>query len=75
MAQVYNHDVAEALGLHHSMISRIRAGSRRPSIETMDRVRELTGWSMDAQMRARNDGTYPEQFATRTTAALALDDA
>lgn len=75
MARVYNHDVAEALGLHHSMVSRIRGGSRRPSIETMDRVRELTGWSMDAQMRARNDGSYAEQFDVRTTAALAARDA
>lgn len=57
-----NEWVAQQLGLTHSMISRIRSGDRRPSIEVMGKIQERFHWSLNKQLEARREGNYAAQF-------------
>ncbi len=57
-----NQELADRLGLTHSGISRIRSGSRLPSIEVMDQLDKLYGWSVVKQIRARQTGTYAQEL-------------
>lgn len=58
-----NDALGELLGVSHAMVSRYRSGDRLPSIEVMDKIREVYGWSIDDQVAARNAGTYHEEFS------------
>lgn len=57
-----NEALGELLGISHATVSRIKSGHRLPSLEVMDKIRELYGWSLDDQTDARNEGTYAERF-------------
>lgn len=59
---VTNEALGELLGISHATVSRIKSGHRLPSLEVMDKIRELYGWSLDAQTDARNAGTYHQGF-------------
>ena len=64
-AAVTNAAVGEEVGLTHAQISRIRAGHRLPSIETMSRIQIAYGWTLDAQIAARLNGGYGPEFERR----------
>lgn len=57
-----NADLGVRLNVSHATVSRIRSGNRLPSIGVMSRISELTGWSIDDQVLARNENRYAEQF-------------
>lgn len=72
--------VADELGLTVATVSRIRTGSRLPSLEVMQKIAKLTGWSLHDQALAREHDLYDEglnpqleQWASRTTPATAPD--
>lgn len=69
---VTNLEIAALLGVNHSTVSRIRRGQRQPSMQVMDRLRQLSGWSLDAQMNARTSNTYPARF-DEVTSRIARD--
>lgn len=45
--------VADELDLTVATVSRIRTGARLPSLETMQKIAELTGWSINDQAESR----------------------
>lgn len=57
-----NEELAGLLGVSHATVSRIRSGDRLPSLQVMQKIRELYGWTLDEQWDARNAGTYADQF-------------
>lgn len=57
-----NEEVGRKIGLTHSSVSRIRSGERLPSIEVMSRIEEEYNWSVGGQVRARQNGTYKDEF-------------
>lgn len=57
-----NAELGAKLGVSHATVSRIRSGNRLPSIGVMSRISELTGWSIDDQVVARNENQYSERF-------------
>lgn len=61
-AAISNGAFARATGMNHSMISRMRAGLRRPSILTMTMVERATKWKVESQARALANGRYAAEF-------------
>ena len=63
-AAVSNPKVAERLGLHFTMASRLRSGARLPSIPMMAKIEATFGWSIAEQIKVRvsNTQTYHEEF-------------
>ena len=57
-----NQEVADAITMTHSGVSRIRSGGRLPSIDTMRRIQDVYGWSVQDQIEARARGEYVEEF-------------
>jgi len=57
-----NEEIAQKIGLSHSGVSRIRNGHRLPGIETMQKIQEVYGWSVQTQVDARSRGTYAAEF-------------
>lgn len=50
---------AIALDLTDGMVSRLLSGERRPTLDLMVKIRELTGWSVENQADAWICGSYP----------------
>ncbi len=61
-----NLEVAHLLGLSKSAISMLRSGRRKPSVDTMERVAEIYGWSVVDQFNAKRAGTYAAELTART---------
>lgn len=61
-ADVTNREVAEVLGVTHSMISRIRSGDRSPSLDLMTRIAFEFKWPLEDQGNERRLGTYRHGF-------------
>lgn len=62
-AAVTNATVAEAIGLGHSGVSRIRSGDRTPSLETMARIRDAyPEFTIEKQVDAQLNGKYAVEF-------------
>lgn len=56
-----NRELADALGVHESTVSRLLSGDRNPGIEVMSRIKERFGWSLDDQWAALGEeDTYAE---------------
>jgi transcriptional regulator with XRE-family HTH domain len=64
-APVTNEALGGLLGISHATVSRIKSGTRLPSLEVMNKIRELYNWTIDDQTDARTNGTYAEQFCAR----------
>jgi len=62
IAAATNVQVAQAIGMTHSGVSRIRSGDRLPSVEKMVEIAAALGWSVEDQVKARTEGKYAEQF-------------
>lgn len=62
MDRVTNTELAGVLGLSHVQIHRIRAGSRKPSINSMVKIEEELAWTVTDQIRARRAGEYAAKF-------------
>jgi transcriptional regulator with XRE-family HTH domain len=54
--------VATAMGVHKSAVSRVVNGTRRPGVEFMTKAQRTLGWSLRAQHLALADGKYAERF-------------
>ncbi len=57
-----NEAVGALLGVSHVAVSRWRSGSRIPSPDNMEALRQVYGWSLDDQFDARSSGTYAEEL-------------
>lgn len=57
-----NRDVATTLGLSESGVSRLRSGSRAPSLTVMQDIEDKFGWKVQVQSDALKEGTWPEAF-------------
>jgi transcriptional regulator with XRE-family HTH domain len=58
-------ELAEATGLSEATISRLASGDRRPSLETMEKVRLALGWSIERQVDEVRCGNYAADFKSR----------
>lgn len=54
--------LATMIGVHATHASRIRNGRRVPGLDIMVNIRTQFGWSIDEQVDAVQDGTFPEKF-------------
>ncbi len=61
-----NAEVARLLGLSKSAVSMLRSGRRSPSIDTMERVAEVYGWTVADQFEAKRGGWYAAELTRRT---------
>jgi len=64
-ATVTNQQVAEDLGITHSMVSRIRSGERIPSLNIMLKMHEEWDWPLEEQALSRHLGKFAEEFESR----------
>jgi transcriptional regulator with XRE-family HTH domain len=53
-----NQAVGELIGLSHSAVSRLRKGSRTPSLDAMLRIANALDWPLDEQITAKIEGVY-----------------
>lgn len=53
-----NQEVADMLQLTHSAVSRLRNGTRSPSLQTMVRVETALDWPLNEQITAKIEDTY-----------------
>lgn len=67
-ATITNTDLADKIGVTHSMASRIRSGHRHPGLDTMARIRDLLGWPLDDQVAHRKAASYAPEFERRLVA-------
>lgn len=58
--QMTNQEFADAIGCHHSMASRLRSGSRLPSIDLMERISQEFQIPITELLSARREGA--EEF-------------
>lgn len=56
MGMATNSDIGARIGITGSGVSRIRTGGRVPNLDTMRRIEDATGWTIEAQSRAAADG-------------------
>lgn len=68
---VTNEAVGKALGLSHSMVSRIRSGDRMPSFDKMVKIAAVYGWSLEAQGEAHRLDQYASEFEKAINASQA----
>lgn len=57
-----NGEVASALGLSKSGVSRLRSGDRLPSLALMQRIEKAYGWTVQAQSDSRAKGSWTQDF-------------
>lgn len=57
-----NGEVAEALGLSESGVSRLRSGDRLPSLQVMQTIETVYGWTVQGQSNARQAGEWTTAF-------------
>lgn len=58
-------ELAEMTGLSEAMVSRLASGDRKPSFETMEKVRFALGWSIQRQTDEVRCGNYADEFKAR----------
>lgn len=56
MATISNQQFADAVGIHFSMASRLRSGTRLPSADLIMRIHEVYDIPLEDLHRARADG-------------------
>lgn len=64
---------AVALGYTDGMVSRLLSGERRPTLDTMLAVRQLTGWSVENQADALTCGSYAWKLRMHMEQTCAAD--
>lgn len=57
-----NAEVGLLIGLDHTSISRLRSGTRRPSLTVMSAMSDHFDWSLDDQALALRNGCYHVEF-------------
>lgn len=60
-----NEVVGQLLGVSHATVSRYKSGDRLPELDTMAKITEVYGWTLDDQYQARKNGTYASEFTSR----------
>lgn len=78
-------EAAKALGVSQATVSRIARGNRRPSMDLIEKIRSVFGWTIESQADALRESTarYAVEFkmrmerrsyrATRATEGAELD--
>lgn len=61
-------EMAEALGVSESTVSRLASGDRRPSIETMVEIQRVLSWPIEHQIDSISGDTYGHEFKQRMEA-------
>lgn len=62
---ISNYDLGRLLGVTHAQISRMRQGSRHPSIATMGKIEQLLGWPCGEQAELVRADTTGRERGTR----------
>lgn len=60
-----NEAIGQQLGVSHATVSRYKSGDRFPELDVMAKIADLLNWTMDDQYKARQDGTFADEFNTR----------
>jgi transcriptional regulator with XRE-family HTH domain len=60
-----NEEVGRALAVSHASVSRYKSGDRYPELDTLARIAQIYGWSIDDQYKAKLAGTYADEFTRR----------
>lgn len=68
-----NPSVGKRLGLSPSGVSRIRTGSRLPSLRVIEQVAEEYGWTVQEQVQARLAGAYAREFEKRVMSFVSTE--
>lgn len=58
-----NREVATALGLSESGVSRLRSGDRLPSLGLMQKIEAAYGWKVQEQSDARAANRWTDAFS------------
>jgi transcriptional regulator with XRE-family HTH domain len=61
-ADVSNSEVGKALGLTHSMASRLRSGVRIPSVQTIAAIERVYRWKAGVQVQSVVKGNFARDF-------------
>lgn len=61
-AAVSNAELGRLLNCNFSTTSRLRAGLRNPSIAMINKIKKITGWKTDAQIKSVDAGTFGVDF-------------
>ena len=61
-APITNEQIAQDLEISHSMVSRIRSGSRRPSLALMIKISAVYMWKVEAQTHDYERHQYAAGF-------------
>lgn len=71
-----NQDIAQSLGVHYTMVSRMRSGQRTPSLSLMKQIATVYGVSMERLVKAKLEGNFHEVFnrATKRTPRVSQSD-
>lgn len=64
-AAVTNQHIATRIGMTDSAVSRIRNGTRHPSIEVMQKIAAAYNWGVGLQAEAQARGNYAEVLERR----------
>lgn len=73
-AAVTNVQVGDDIGLDHTTVSRIRTGTRLPSIDVMVDIARVYGWNVEKQIEARMEDRYQERFEFCLVSRFGVDD-
>lgn len=68
-----NADIAARIGISVSGVSRLRAGARRPSYDTMKAIAREYGWKVGDQAEAVAAGIFPQEFELRMSPEMDPD--
>jgi transcriptional regulator with XRE-family HTH domain len=60
-----NEAIGQQLGVSHATVSRYKSGDRFPELDVMAKIAELFDWTMDDQYKARQTGTFADEFNRR----------
>lgn len=60
-----NERIGRLFGVSHATISRYRSGDRFPELDTLGKIAEILDWSLDEQFKARQEGTWSDEFSRR----------
>lgn len=74
MKTLLNRDVATRLGLSESGVSRLRSGSRFPSLAVMQDIEGAFNWTVQDQSDALKKNTWTDEFEAALSAHAEAND-
>ena len=61
-------DLATSTDVSEATISRLLSGDRKPSLDLMLRIRDVTGWQLEDQADCLQIGLYPSRLKEKMEA-------